>query len=146
MLNPSPPLNSSSDGRYLATGSKGFNSVGCEVKVWDLRNTAAPCAELKGHSHDVVGVKYAQGGEGSTVGGKGSSSSGAGGTNIHGTQEGLKLISASKDGSIFIWDATNERYLTRTTRCNLFYELPQAAIITIILNHCFISSLPSRFK
>ena len=86
-------------GKYLATGSKGFNSVGCEVKIWDLRKTSAPCAELKGHSHDVVGVKYSEGG-----------SSGAGRSNVPSVPGGLKLISASKDGSIFVWDATNERY------------------------------------
>ena len=99
------------DGKYLATGSKGFNSVGCEVKIWDLRNTSTPCVELKGHSHDVVGVKYSQGAGGAvraTRRGE-SSSSGAGGGNTHSDRGGLKLISASKDGSIFVWDATNER-------------------------------------
>ena len=91
-------FNTPLDGKYLATGSKGFNSVGCEVKIWDLRKTSAPFAELKGHSHDVVGVKYSEGG-----------SSGARGSSSPGVPGGLKLISTSKDGSIFVWDATNER-------------------------------------
>ena len=103
MVTPNPlttmsTVSKPSDGKYLATGSKGFNSVGCEVKIWDLRKLSSPCAELKGHSHDVVGVKYSELG-----------SSGAGGSNVHSDRGGLKLISASKDGSIFVWDASNER-------------------------------------
>lgn len=30
-------LDISADGRYLLTASKGFNGVGCEARVWDLR-------------------------------------------------------------------------------------------------------------
>lgn len=30
--------------------------MGCEVKLFDLRKTLAPVAELKGHTHDVTGM------------------------------------------------------------------------------------------
>lgn len=66
-------------GHLLATGCKGFDSVGCTVKVWDLRNTAQPVADYAGHSQDVVGCKFS-------------------------AQDPDLLISASKDGSIRVWD------------------------------------------
>lgn len=68
-----------SDGHLLATGCKGFDSVGCTVKVWDLRNTAQLVADYTGHSQDVVGCKFSH------------------------LNPDL-LISASKDGSIRVWD------------------------------------------
>lgn len=64
------------NGFMLATGCKGFESVGCEVKVWDIRKTSEPLANLKGHTHDVTGCKFV----------------------------GDDLVSVSKDGSIFAWD------------------------------------------
>jgi WD40 repeat protein len=69
----------SSNGYHLATGCKGFNGVGCEVKIWDIRKTAKPLSELQGHTHDVTGVKY--------------------------SKDGSKLVSVSKDGSIILWDS-----------------------------------------
>jgi WD40 repeat protein len=71
-------------GTYLATGCKGFDSVGCEVKVWDVRKATAPCAELKGHSHDVTAVRY--------------------------SPDGALLFSASKDGSVYAWGADTATY------------------------------------
>ena len=38
----------------MITGTKGFNSVGCEVKVWDIRNSTQPIFNLTGHSQDVT--------------------------------------------------------------------------------------------
>lgn len=67
------------EGQLLATGCKGFDSVGCTVKVWDLRNTSQPLADYAGHSQDVVGCKFS-------------------------TQNPDLLVSASKDGSIRVWD------------------------------------------
>ena len=79
-------------GYYMATGCKGFNSVGCEVKIWDLRSTSKPLTELRGgHSQDVTGVCYSE-----TPSNKGD--------DYHST----KLVSISKDGSINIWDSNNE--------------------------------------
>ena len=71
-------LNNSSDCTYLATGCKGFNSVGCEVKVWDIRAASyQPFAELRGHEHDVNACAFIADG---------------------------KILSASKDGSLAIWN------------------------------------------
>lgn len=65
------------DGHTLSTGCKGFNSVGCEVKLWDLRSCTRPLVELLGHSQDVTGVRF--------------------------SSDGAALVSASKDGSIYAW-------------------------------------------
>lgn len=67
-----------SDGQMLATGTKGFDSVGCSVKVWDLRNVSAPIADFAGHSQDVVGCKFS-------------------------AEDPELILSASKDGSIRAW-------------------------------------------
>ena len=68
----------SSGGTYLATGCKGFNGVGCEVKVWDIRNVShVPVADMHGHEHDVNSCQF-----------------------VHSNQ----LLSASKDGSCVIWN------------------------------------------
>ena len=37
-------------------GTKGFDSVGCDVKIFDLRKSNHPVQELKGHTQDVVGT------------------------------------------------------------------------------------------
>lgn len=65
------------DGNMMATGCKGFNSVGCEVKLWDLRKTSKPLAEYLGHSQDVTAVKFSRDGY---------------------------LLSVSKDGTIMTWN------------------------------------------
>jgi WD40 repeat protein len=67
------------DGNTLATGCKGFNSVGCGVTLWDVRNTAKPLNEFKGHSQDVTGCQFHP-------------------------SNGRWLASVSKDGSVIIWD------------------------------------------
>ena len=67
------------DGQVLATGTKGFDSVGCTVKVWDLRNIAQPLADFAGHSQDVVGCKFS-------------------------AEDPDTILSTSKDGSIRAWD------------------------------------------
>lgn len=68
------------NGLYLATGCKGFEGVGCEVKLWDLRNTRQQIVDFKGHFHDVTGCKF--------------------------TADSQRIVSASKDGTIFAWDAS----------------------------------------
>jgi len=45
----------SADGLYFATGSKGFDGVGCEVHWWD-RRMGKVLRELSGHSMAVTGV------------------------------------------------------------------------------------------
>jgi WD40 repeat protein len=71
------------EGNIFATGCKGFNSVGCGVLLWDLRNTAKPLKELKYHSQDITSCHFLPDNQ-----------------NI--------LISASKDGSIVAWDVESE--------------------------------------
>jgi WD40 repeat protein len=66
------------DGNTLASGCKGFNSVGCEVKLWDLRQTAAPLTEFRGHTQDVTGCRF--------------------------SPDGKDLVSVSKDGIVFAWN------------------------------------------
>eukprot|EP01038_Epipyxis_sp_PR26KG_P004742 gene4742-6653_t len=71
------------NGYLLATGCKGFNSVGCEVKLWDFRNTSQAICDYKGHSQDVTGCKFSK--------------------QQLSNETGL-LYSCSKDGTIFAWD------------------------------------------
>lgn len=64
-------------GIHVATGCKGFNSVGCNVKVFDIRSLKhSIIADMTGHAHDVSGVQFMNSGQ---------------------------LLSASKDGTIRIW-------------------------------------------
>ena len=66
--------------------------LGCEVKLWDLRNTSKIITEYLGHTHDVTGCKF---------------------TNYkylsgNCTNQYDTLISISKDGSIISWDYKND--------------------------------------
>ena len=61
---------------YLVTGSKGFNSTGCELKLMDLRMSGKVVTEFKGHSQDVTGCKFYDN----------------------------YILSCSKDGSVYIWE------------------------------------------
>ena len=70
------------DGNLLAAGCKGFDGVGCEVKLFDVRNTKTPLSEFHSHRHDVTGCRFSMNSAGVTRG----------------------LISVSKDGSIALWD------------------------------------------
>jgi WD40 repeat protein len=70
------------EGNLLATGCKGFDGVGCTVKLWDLRNAAQPVAEYAGHSQDVVGCAFS-------------------------ARDSDLLLSTSKDGSVRVWDTTS---------------------------------------
>jgi WD40 repeat protein len=67
------------DENIMVTGCKGFNSVGCGVVVWDVRNAQTPLQELKAHSQDVVSCLFSP--------------------NSHDL-----LLTASKDGSVVAWD------------------------------------------
>jgi WD40 repeat protein len=62
----------------IASGCKGFDGVGSEVKIFDLRATAKPLCNLSFHRHDVTGCSF--------------------------TPDGTHLVSASKDGSICAWN------------------------------------------
>jgi len=87
-------------GRYLVTGSKGFNAVGCEARVWDLRGgrggvgtaegavTPAPLRTYSRHVQDCTGCAFlppAVRGSGGAVG------------------EQAAFATVSKDGSMVVW-------------------------------------------
>lgn len=80
-----------SNGHLLASGCKGFDSVGCEVKLIDLRNTSKFVKEFKGHSHDVSGVSFER------------SAAVASASDLHESSSDL-LYSISKDGSVIARD------------------------------------------
>ena len=42
---------------------QGFDGIGCEVKIWDMRNAAASMAELRGHSQDVTCCSFVRSGD-----------------------------------------------------------------------------------
>lgn len=65
----------------LATGCKGFDASGCQVKLWDLRSTSKPVVEFLGHTQDVTACKF--------------------------SLDGTLLVSVSKDGCIFSWDTVH---------------------------------------
>ncbi len=48
----------SPDEHCVATGSKGFDGNGSEVRIWDLRNKAKPLATLLGHQFDATGLAW----------------------------------------------------------------------------------------
>ena len=48
-----------SPSQYMfATGCKGFDGTGCEIKLFDLRMPSTVVAEFRGHQHDVTGVAF----------------------------------------------------------------------------------------
>ena len=62
-----------------------FILIGCEVKLWDLRNTSKVVTEYIGHTHDVTGCKFNR------------------------SNQYDSLVSVSKDGSLISWDYKNIR-------------------------------------
>jgi WD40 repeat protein len=73
-------IDMSSDGVHMATGCKGFNGVGCEVKLWDLRDTSKPVREFQEHQQDVTACTFL---------------------------DEASLVSCSKDGSLRMWSLQN---------------------------------------
>lgn len=74
-----------SDGNLLATGCKGFNGVGCEIKLWDIRSTKSLVGNWQGHTQDVTSCAF--------------------------SPSNRNLLSVSKDGSLLVWD-TESNVLT----------------------------------
>jgi len=87
-------------GHTLATSSKGFNSVGAEVRLWDLRRPKEAAhvwqpqqiAELQGHSADAVACTWLPVAVCTALG--------------RDSQD--ILATASKDGSVRLWSASSE--------------------------------------
>lgn len=76
-------LSLSRDGNLLAAGCKGFNGVGCDIKVWDLRflKQAEFLHELRGHHQDVTSCKF--------------------------FDEDSSIISSSRDGTVRTWTVSS---------------------------------------
>ena len=100
----------SSDGLHVLTSSKGFNSVGCELRIWDIRggkgvigdsifsNGGTCTAQFNGHAQDTTACAFL-----------GDS----------------RLISASKDGTIRVWDRAS-------TLCVKTHQEPNSSSFTSI--------------
>ena len=80
------------NGNTLATGCKGFNSIGCDVFLWDLRKlpdvkdyrnnhifNAGPLHDFQGHSQDVTACVFS-------------------------SIDKSYLFSVSKDGTLYAWN------------------------------------------
>eukprot|EP01035_Chromulina_nebulosa_P050727 gene50727-68999_t len=90
---------------FLATGSKGFDGIGCEVKIWDMRNAAATMAELRGHSQDVTCCSF-----------------------VRSADQKQLVLSTSKDGCVIAWDwnALSGATSSTTTSGRSVYSLGRA--------------------
>eukprot|EP00611_Tribonema_gayanum_P023230 TRINITY_DN4842_c0_g1_i4.p1 TRINITY_DN4842_c0_g1~~TRINITY_DN4842_c0_g1_i4.p1 ORF type:complete len:388 (-),score=60.68 TRINITY_DN4842_c0_g1_i4:1015-2091(-) len=84
-------LDISEDGNYLLTGSKGFNSVGCEGRLWD-RRTGQVVQEYNGHAQDVTACLLAPAALAASSGGA--------------------VITASKDQTIKVWGRESAHLLS----------------------------------
>ena len=71
-------------GLYVCTGSKGFDGVGCEVRLWDMRTTKQCVSIVSGHRQSVVGCRFL-------------------GRNKN------SIVSVSKDQTLKVWDIASER-------------------------------------
>lgn len=74
----------SNDGNRIMTGSKGFNGVGCEIRVWDIRMNKQ-YIELSGHQQDVRECHFLQREE------------------CNNSNSDI-IVTASKDKTIRLWD------------------------------------------
>jgi WD40 repeat protein len=90
---------------YMVTGCKGFDGVGCEVKLWDLRKTSQPILEMHGHRHDVTSCTFSR-------------------------LQSHRVVSASKDGSICVWDCSKNMAAANATTDAEHSSSPQAYQIT----------------
>lgn len=95
----------SADGNYLLTSSKGFNGVGCEARVWDLRGDgplddtfthATQVREYRGHQQDTAACAFVRGGG-----------------DVHG-KRGV-FVTASKDGTLRVWERDSGESLSEHT-------------------------------
>ena len=113
------------DGFHVVTASKGFNGVGCEARLWDLRGPAAPVQvaaaaapaaggwggqapaavrQFAGHSQDAAACVFLP-----------PSNRG----------RGLTFATASKDASVRVWDAASGQALCAHTEvgCGAYTSL-----------------------
>eukprot|EP00736_Rhodelphis_marinus_P012733 Rmarinus@m.17126 len=76
-------LDVSADGRYLITGTKGFDGVGCEAKLFDIRKPTVVLREFQGHYQALTKCRFLPPSESNDV---------------------PLFVTSSNDGSIRLWD------------------------------------------
>lgn len=104
----------SQDGHYVFTSSKGFNSVGCEGRLWD-RRTGKMVYEFLGHAQDATACGF-----------------------IAKDTEHFAAITLSKDMTVQVWNCNNgEKMATHhqldggmfTSMCNMQTEREKPNIL-----------------
>ncbi|TMW69320.1 hypothetical protein Poli38472_001476 [Pythium oligandrum] len=95
-------LDVSRDGLYFMTSSKGFNGVGAEVRVWD-RRVGKQLLQFEGHQQDASACCFLP---------RGVLDSSEGEAPVPNASNGIPTpVSASKDGSIKVWNVNAENQL-----------------------------------
>ncbi|KAL4139302.1 hypothetical protein PRIC2_002800 [Phytophthora ramorum] len=85
---------SEEDSTYLLTSSKGFNSVGCEARVWD-RRTGKQVVEFQGHQQDATACCFLPRTADSRE------------LEVESAVLPMLPVTASKDGTVKVWDAAS---------------------------------------
>ncbi|KAL4111342.1 hypothetical protein PRIC1_003023 [Phytophthora ramorum] len=85
---------SEEDSTYLLTSSKGFNSVGCEARVWD-RRTGKQVIEFQGHQQDATACCFLPRTADSRE------------LEVESAVLPMLPVTASKDGTVKVWDAAS---------------------------------------
>jgi WD40 repeat protein len=88
----------------LATGCKGFNGSGAEVKCWDARQPAKPLVEFLGHTHDVTACTFVHVGQGADL------------RPVDGFADAV--LSCSKDGSVGLWNTITKQKMAFSSGMN----------------------------
>uniref|UniRef100_K3WSF6 Uncharacterized protein n=1 Tax=Globisporangium ultimum (strain ATCC 200006 / CBS 805.95 / DAOM BR144) TaxID=431595 RepID=K3WSF6_GLOUD len=95
----------SPDGNYFLTSSKGFNGVGCEVRIWD-RRTGKQLYEFNGHQQDTTSCCFLP----SATGSSSNDSVTSPADSVRASAIPIP-VTASKDGSVKVWDAATSSVL-----------------------------------
>ncbi|KAF1333280.1 Wd repeat-containing protein 31-like, partial [Globisporangium splendens] len=95
----------SPDGNYFLTSSKGFNGVGCEVRVWD-RRAGKQLHEFNGHQQDTTSCCFLPSAAGSS-----SNDSVTSPVDSVGASAIPIPVTASKCGSVKVWDVATSSVL-----------------------------------
>ncbi|CAM9381221.1 unnamed protein product, partial [Hapterophycus canaliculatus] len=111
-------LDSSKDGRQILTSCKGFNGMGCETKLWDLRNVGTPVREYTGHTQDTTACVLIEPQEEPCQGGRRRGVDGHGGAGDaddsclkpYSPASSRMIATASKDGTIKIYDLASGEF------------------------------------
>ena len=81
-------------GNFIATSSKGFDGIGCEGRIWDVRSPNEPLHQLHGHQQDAVSCVYLN-------------------MDLVNNVNSPLLATCSKDETIRIWNCTTGEQVCR---------------------------------